>query len=356
MIRRTPMRVLALVSSLLLLVASCSIDLTGSVESTTTTTTGAVALYDASPLVDLVSPGVVSVIQEQVRLDLSGNPQDVPTGSGTGIVVEVGDEATILTNAHVIEGASTVLVVAADGAQRDATVVAASPSRDLALLTVADTAGLEALPLGSAAPVEVGDPAVAIGNALGLDASTPTVSAGIVSALDRTLRTSSGLLENLIQTDAAINPGNSGGPLLDAGGNVIGINTAIAGGGAQNVGFAIPAAAAAEFIAQYRTGEGDAYLGVSVVTNTAAIADQLGLPVDTGAIVLEVEAGGAADQAAIAQGDVVVRFDGSPVQTAADLTAAVLDRSPGDTVAVEVATPQGPRTVTVTLGERSLSR
>lgn len=301
-----------------------------------------------SDLVELASPGVVSVIQEQVRFDLSGDPESVPAGSGAGIFI---GDGRILTNAHVIRDAASVFVVAADGRQRPASVEAASPNRDLALLIIEDTEGLQALELRDSG-VESGMPAVAIGNALGLDAAQPTVSAGIVSAVGRTLRTETAVLENLIQTDAAINPGNSGGPLLDREGRVIGVNTAIAGGQAQNVGFAIPASLAIDFIDRVDRGVGEPYLGVSVVDNSAPLAQRLGLDVAEGAVVIDVDPSSPAADVGLEQGHVIIGFDGTEIADAADLPNAVLGSSPGDVVNIEVVTPEGSGTIEVVIGER----
>lgn len=309
-------------------------------------------LYDVSDLVAEASPGVVSVIQEQVGLDLSGNPEEVPAGSGTGIVIE-GDR--VITNAHVVEGADSVFVVASDGRRRQAEVAAASPTRDLALLALEDTEGLVPLVVNDD-EIEVGSAAIAIGNALGLDAARLTVSAGIVSAVGRTLRTQSGVLENLIQTDAAINPGNSGGPLLDGEGEVIGINTVIAGGQAQNVGFAIPMTVATAFVDQFEEGVGEPYLGVSVVDNSPLIAERLGIDAVTGAVVIEVQPGSPADEAGLARGDVITMLGDIAVETAAALTQAVFDNDPGDTLDLEVITVEGTEMIEITIGERSVER
>jgi serine protease Do len=350
-----------------LAVSGCAEDDSGGQAANTTTTTSAtttttseptiedprvVDLYDVSALVEKVSAGVVSVTQSQVRIDPFGNPEEVPAGTGTGIVV---DDGLVLTNAHVIAGAESVVVVGPGGEPIDAEVVASSPPRDLALLAVDGATGLEPLTLvEDPAQVEVGSPAIAIGNALGLDVQEPTVSAGIISALDRTITAGGSRLENLIQTDAAINPGNSGGPLLNGSGEVIGVNTAIAGR-AQNVGFAIPSSIALSFIEQYRTGEGEAYLGVAVVSNNPFIAGQIGVDVETGAVVAEVEPDSAASQAGLAQGDVIVELDGEDIAGGDDLTDAVISHQPGETVELTLVDAAGERTLEVELGERPIT-
>jgi putative serine protease PepD len=162
-------------------------------------------------------------------------------GAGTGIVID--DDGTIVTNAHVVQGATAVRVtLPGDDTARDATIIDGDSSADLAVLRVEDSSGMRPAPLASDASIAVGDEVVAIGNALALEGGM-TVTRGIVSALDRTLGTSTGTLTGLVQTDAAISSGNSGGPLVNAAGQVVGINTAVAtsGGGveASNIGFAI---------------------------------------------------------------------------------------------------------------------
>lgn len=161
------------------------------------------------------------------------------SGAGTGVVIEDG---LVLTNAHVVDGADAVTVTGADGRQRSATIVAGDAANDIAVLRVEDAAGLVPATLGSVDDVAVGDDVVAIGNALALEGGL-TVTRGIVSALDRSIETETGMLEELLQTDAAISSGNSGGALVNAAGQVIGINTAVASSGgpvtASNIGFAI---------------------------------------------------------------------------------------------------------------------
>ena len=310
---------------------------------------GSLDLYDVSDLVKRVRGGVVSVTQERVRLDLFGVPEEVPSGAGTGIVID--SSGLVLTNFHVIEGAARVVVTGEDGRQRDAEVVAEASSRDLALLQLEDTEGLQPLPLGTLETTEVGDPVIAIGNALGLDSTDPTVSAGIVSARGRTIRTQLGTMQDLVQTDAAINPGNSGGPLLNAHGEVIGVNTAIAGD-AQNIGFAISVDTAAKFIERYRLGIGEPFLGVQMVDNSAAAADRFDLGTDSGALIIEVVSASPASDAGLEQWDVIVRVGDTEIATSADAVSAITDTNPGDSIELELVRGEERLVVEATIGER----
>ena len=318
--------------------------------STETTAAGfSLDLYDVSELVESVGPGVVSVTQSQVRFDVSGGPQDVPAGAGTGLVVD--DDGLILTNAHVVADADSVVVTTGDGRERPSEVVAFSPTRDLALLRVDDPEGLEPLEFAPPGEVAVGDPAIAIGNALALDATAPTVSVGIVSALDRVLPTPQGALQDLVQTDAAINPGNSGGPLLDGAGRVIGVNTAVVGG-AQNLGFAISADVASLFVERFQEGVGEPFVGVAVVDVTPPIASRLGFEVEDGALVVEVTPGSPADEAGVEPFMVVTEFAGAEVNSADDLTRAVFEVEPGEEVEMSVVGESGEQTLEVVVADR----
>ncbi|HEX2062853.1 MAG TPA: trypsin-like peptidase domain-containing protein, partial [Acidimicrobiales bacterium] len=195
--------------------------------------------------------------------------------------------------------------------------------------------------LGRSADVRVGDSVLAIGNALALPGG-PTVTQGIVSALDRSVGDGNTELSGLIQTDAAINPGNSGGPLVDAAGEVIGINTAViqsAGGGglAQNIGFAIAIDAVKPMLDELRTGQvrQQALLGVSAQTMTAAIAEQFGLAVEEGAIVVLVDPGSPADGAGIRRLDVITKVGDKDIKSSSDLQTTVQSHKPGDVVEVQ---------------------
>ncbi|MBA3263234.1 MAG: trypsin-like peptidase domain-containing protein [Thermoleophilaceae bacterium] len=289
------------------------------------------------------------------------------TATGSGFVVD--GDGTILTNAHVVEGASKVTVSFEEGGEAiDADIKGVDADSDIAVLKI-DPKGqdLTVLPLGDSSRVQVGDPVVAIGNPFGLQR---TVTSGIVSALQRQLDAPSGFsISDVIQTDASINPGNSGGPLLDAQGKVIGINSQIATGGGQGsvgIGFAVPIDTAKQELPKLRAGKEikRAYLGVSMADVTAQVAKQLDLPVDEGALVQTVTKGSPAAKAGLHAGeggqagqlakggDVILAVDGERVASAGDVVDAVASKQPGDTVELEYYRGQDKRTATVTLGER----
>ena len=290
-----------------------------------------------------------------------GQPQE-GTATGSGFVVD--EDGTIITNAHVVEGASKVTVSFEEGGEAiDADVKGVDDDSDLAVLKI-DPEGkdLTVLPLGDSSKVQVGDPVVAIGNPFGLQR---TVTTGIVSALQRQLDAPSGFpISDVLQTDASINPGNSGGPLLDARGQVIGINSQIATGGGQGsvgIGFAVPVNTATDLLPRLRTGKDiqRAYLGVRMADVTADAAKQLDLPVERGALVETVTPGSPAARAGLRAsgqdgrgGDVIVAVDGKAVTSAGDVVSAVAEQQPGDTIEIEYYRGEDKRTAEIRLGER----
>jgi serine protease Do len=204
---------------------------------------------DIQAILAKVEPAVVTI-----RTQLASQGRFfVARGAGTGVILT--SDGEVLTNAHVVEGATSIEVTLAGETQaRRADLVGIDPGNDLALLRVRGATGLPTAELGSSSALRVGDHVVAIGNALALDGGL-TVTDGIVSALNRTISDRTIHLEDLIQTDAAINPGNSGGPLVNAAGQVVGINTVVAGD-AQNIGFALAIDRAKPVIEQLRSGLG----------------------------------------------------------------------------------------------------
>ena len=284
------------------------------------------------------------------------------SGSGSGSGVVLTDDGYVLTNNHVVEEAGdrgAVQVRTADGTLYDAEVVGTEPTADVAVVRIDDVSGLTPATFADSDEVQVGDVAVAIGAPLGLSG---TVTDGIVSATNRAVnlgRTGDdNTVIDAIQTDAAINPGNSGGALVDGAGEVIGINTAIATvpGGAPGgseasgnigVGFAVPGNTA-ERIATEIIEDGEAQralLGVSATTEGEA-----GSAVGSGARVVSVEPGSAAEDAGLQAGDVVTAIGERPVTSSTELTAAVRSRTPGDAVTLTVQRSGDSVTVEVTLG------
>ena len=240
-------------------------------------------------------------------------------GNGSGVIID--GEGHILTNNHVIEGAENVRVALTDGREFDARIVGRDPKTDLAVLQVDVTEPLPVATLGSSDALRVGDWVMAIGNPFGL---SHTVTAGIVSGKGRII--GAGPYDDFIQTDASINPGNSGGPLFNMHGEVVGINTAMVPHG-RGIGFAIPIDTAKPLIPQMVATGGvtRGYLGVSIQSITAELAEALKLDGTQGALVGEVMPDSPAARAGLQTGDVITAFDGKPVATSRDLPRMVAD-------------------------------
>lgn len=282
---------------------------------------------DVKRVVDIIGPSVVTVLA-----DVGGSGQ-AGSSIGTGIIIT--SDGEILTNAHVIDDAVEVRVLFAGETEPvDAEVLAADPGNDLALLRV-DGRDLPAATFADPESIAVGDEVVAVGFALDLDGD-PSVTRGIISAVNRTLLSDDGALDGLIQTDAAISSGNSGGPLVNARGEVVGINTAVIQSSynvaAQNVSFAISAGEALPVIDMLREMAGGAirqegYLGVGLGDRRDG---------GQGAVVTQVADGSPAAQAGLLEGDIVMMVDGAAIDGQAALIAAIRDRSPGDTVEILV--------------------
>jgi putative serine protease PepD len=304
---------------------------------------------DAEPAMNVaevlkkIQPSVVTIIA------LTESGMDQGRGTGTGVVIT--SDGDILTNDHVIDGADTVFVLfAGDTEPTPATVIAVDPGNDLALLHV-DQTGLTPAVFADPDSIDIGDEVVAVGFALDLDGG-PTVTRGIVSALNRTIVSGDGALDGLIQTDTAISSGNSGGPLVNTRGQVIGINTAVFQSSsevaANNVGFSISVAEALPVIEELRAqangqARTEGYLGVSVLDRNDG-----GL----GAVIAEVSLGSPADLAGMEVNDVVIEADGSPVDGQPALVAAIRDKSPGDSIKIDVLRDGERITLTATLIER----
>jgi S1-C subfamily serine protease len=312
-----------------------------------------------------VLPAVVNVTTDVFSADQFGNAQQ-GQGVGTGFIV--GSDGVIVTNCHVVEGASKITVFTSDAEPKEyqARLIGADCLHDLAVIQIDET-GLPTVPLGSSADLVLGQRVVAIGYALALEGG-PSVTTGIVSSLDRTIQAQdpqcppdvcqNGVrtYSDVIQTDAAINHGNSGGPLVDMQGRVVGINSA-GDDAAENIGFAIAIDSAKDTIssAQNDPLAAAAYLGVQTDGVTPQLAAQQGLAVDQGAFVVATTSDGPAQAAGIAEGDVIVSIDGKDVSTAEDLGAILAEIRPGTAVQIDIVGSSGDhRTVDVTLGTRPL--
>jgi len=284
-----------------------------------------------------------------------GEPETTQTSLGSGFVVEYGGKKYILTNYHVVEQAISIVVTSQTGDSWPAQVVGTDDLLDLAVLTV-DGADLPAAPLGDSDALEIGDWVIAIGNPLGF---SHTVTLGIVSALNRDVPKpdGSGYYRRMIQTDAAINPGNSGGPLVNAYGEVVGMNTIIArqtatGLAVEGINFAVPIneikLALAQIVEQGRVTR--AWLGVYIQDVIPGMERQLG--VREGALVTDVVANSPAAKAGIKSGDVIVAVDGQKIKNSNDLQMAIMYRRPGERVTVTVVRDKKTMTLEVVLEER----
>ena len=311
------------------------------------TPTGAVSI---ASIVEDIKPSVVAVFSQGIARDRFF--EAFPTrGAGTGLIATA--DGHILTNSHVIEGAQELEVVLTDGRRLPARVVGSDAEADLAVIKV-EASNLPVAPLGDSDKLKVGDTVIAVGHALALPGG-PTVTQGIVSALDRSIRESNGaLLRNLIQTDAAINPGNSGGALLDAAGNVVGVNTAIAGE-AQNIGFAIAITPARSILEQLiTTGKVTRpLLGVEMAPVTPALATEQNLDVQSGALIVLVVPGSPAEQAGVRVGDVITRINGTEIDDPNDASNAIGTHQPGDEVDITLARGEERVNVKATLVEKA---
>ena len=303
-----------------------------------------------------VSPSVVQVNVEAIETTPFGTKKK---GEGVGSGVIYRDDGYIVTNHHVVEGASQVNVAFADGTTERAEVVGSDPRTEIAVVKV-NRDDLPAADFNDDDNLVVGQLAVAIGSPSGFES---TVTSGVISALGREFPpelTGGGIdpaLVDLIQTDAAISPGNSGGALADRDGRIIGINVAYLPPqetGAVNIGFAIPSDTAVSVADQLiDTGEvSSAYLGVSTADLSPEDAQRFDLPVQSGTIVESVEPGGAAAQAGVRREDIIIGLGDTPIESTGDLLGALRDYQPGDTARLTIVRDGDEQTLDVTLDER----
>lgn len=327
-----------------------------------------------SQIAATVGPSVVSVnasvVTQSDAFDFYGfGGTDVAQGAGTGIVLT--ESGYIITNRHVVPAGTTkVSVTLSDGTElKDVSVVGRTnenDSLDVAFLKINDTEGKKLRPatIGDSSSMRVGDNVVAIGNALGQFQNT--VTSGILSGFGRSVQAGDGgssspeNLDNLFQTDAAINQGNSGGPLVNLNGQVIGINTAVAAGDAQNIGFAIPINDARGLIDQVvEDGSFERpYLGVRYIPLSADVAKEYDLPVESGAFILpavdqtssSVIPDGPAEKAGLREKDIIIAVDGKKVDQSHSLTSLLAPHRPGDKVRLSIVRGDERIAITATLG------
>jgi serine protease Do len=267
---------------------------------------------------------------------------------GSGFIID--GDGSILTNNHVVENASKIVVKLSDDQEYEAKVIGRDAKTDIAIIKINAKTQLSAATFGDSDALEVGEWVVAIGNPFGLDS---TVTSGIVSAKGRHI--GQGPYDNFIQTDASINPGNSGGPLINLRGEVIGINTAIFSrtGGNIGIGFAIPINLVKELLPELR-GKGKVvrgYLGVLIQKVTPEIAESLGMEKAYGALVANVSKGGPADQAGVKVGDVIIEFDGKEVKDSGDLPIIVARTPVNKKVRMKVLREKSEASLNVAVGE-----
>lgn len=319
---------------------------------------------------DSCSPAVVNINTQVVGVNWFLEPVVQDGGSGSGSIID--KRGYVLTNVHVVKGASKIYVSLSDGTQYEAEVVGTDEDSDLAVIKFTPPEGtiLQTIPFGNSANLKVGQKVIAIGNPFGFDR---TMTTGIVSALGRPIKNSNNrIIRNMIQTDTAINPGNSGGPLLDTSGKMIGINTMIYSSSGSNagVGFAVPSETAvrvSEDLIKYgKVRRGVIQVSIFQLNNT--IANYARLDVSKGVMVSRVEKGGNAESAGIVAGnqpvrygsstiylggDVITKIDDIQVTSIADYFSALESKRPGEFVKVTVRRNRKNEVIQVRLAEPS---
>jgi S1-C subfamily serine protease len=311
-------------------------------------------MHAGDPVVSVarkVKPAVVFIRTQEVVSNLFHEGLRA-TGEGSGVIYK--SDGYILTNEHVVRDAREITVVLASGEDLKGKIIGSDLETDLAVIKV-DKTGLPVASLGSTRNVEVGELAVAIGAPFGFEF---TVTSGVISALNRNVSDSESgrTYTDLIQTDAAINPGNSGGALTNGLGQVIGINSLIIStvGGSQGVGFAIPIDLARS-IADQLIAEGKAshpYIGILGQTVDEDVAQRFGLAVQKGAMITDVVEPSPASKAGLAQGDIIIEFDGTKINSMEELIAAIRSKRVGDKVRVVYLRGKERRTAELTLEEK----
>lgn len=317
------------------------------------------------------APGVVNINTQVAGVNWFLEPVVQDGGSGSGSIID--KRGYVLTNGHVVKGASKIYVSLSDGTQYEAKIIGQDRDSDLTVIKFAPPEGLvlQTIPFGDSSKLNVGQKVIAIGNPYGFNR---TMTTGIVSALGRPVKNpnTQRIIRNMIQTDTAINPGNSGGPLLDTSGKMIGVNTMIysSSGSSAGIGFSVPAETAirvASDLLKYgkvRRGQ----LDVTLVQLNNTIANYANLDISSGLLVSRIQKGGNAEKAGIIQGtqavrygynqniiylggDIITNIDGISISSYTDYYSALESKKPGDTISVTVHRNGKDRTVTVTLSE-----
>lgn len=342
--------------------------------------TSSVVTSDVSSVVENVMPSIVSITNmsvQEVQNFFGGTTQQQSESAGTGIIISQNDsELLIVTNNHVVAGSDTLTVTFADGSNVEADIKGTNSEYDLAVVAVPldsisdDTmSAISVATLGDSTKLKVGEPAIAIGNALGYGQSVTT---GVISALDRTVDSTDETTgetvssdAKLIQTDAAINPGNSGGALVNASGEVIGINSSkLVGTTVEGVGYAIPISDVSDLIQELmnqetkkKVAEADqGAIGIKGMSVSTEYAEQLNMP--NGVYVSEVTKGGGAEKAGMTKGCVITGINGTTVSSMDDLQEQLQYYAKGDKVTLTIQVPQSngeyeEQSVDVTLGAKS---
>lgn len=311
-----------------------------------------------------VNNSVVSITTETRTTSWFGQ-SSTSSAAGTGIIVSA--DGYILTNKHVIDGANKINVILSNGTSYDSTLITVDPLNDIAFLKIKDAENLPAAALGDSKTLAVGQQVIAIGNALGQFANT--VTSGVISGTGRSITATDSsyssyeTLNDLVQTDAAINAGNSGGPLVNAAGQVIGINTATSGSG-QGLGFAIPISSVKGMLSQLlETGSASrSFLGVTSISITPSIAESYDLPVTSGAYLYyasgkytssAIQKNSPAEKSGLKNKDIITAVNGVKIGSSASLSTLLGEYKPGDTVQLAILREGKELALNVTLGSYS---
>ena len=297
----------------------------------------------------MVGPAVVGITNKAYVRDFFNRVQLAERGTGSGVIYD--KSGLIVTNNHVVEGASEIVVSLSDGTSVPGKILGTDPATDLAVVKI-DAQNLPVAEFGDSSDIQVGEPAIAIGNPLGLE-FRGSVTVGVISALNRSVQVGERNF-NLIQTDAAINPGNSGGALVNADGKVIGINSAkIAVSNVEGIGFAIPINSVKPIIKELaeKGKVAHPYVGASLIDKT--IADHYGFDADLkgGLLIMKLTQNGPLALAGARTGDIILAFDGRKMSSVADLRDEINKHKAGDNVAVTILRNEQEITLSVTLQE-----